>query len=193
MPSVTNVGRSRPDPLLTQRFPCHNPASQAKLLTGTTPYQSPQSEERIDMPSIAAVLKQEITRLARKETKAGTDILRRANIQYRHDIAQLKRQVSALENKLSYLENQERKRALKPVPKTTAEGRRFSARGLKTHRDKVGLSAANYADLVGVSPQTIYNWEHGKSRPRDEQLPAIVAVRSLGKRDAVRRVQLLRG
>ncbi len=56
-----------------------------------------------------------------------------------------------------------------------------------------GLSAADYADLVGVSAQTVYSWEQGKSKPRDTQLAALVAVRDLGKRDAWKRLELLNG
>jgi DNA-binding transcriptional regulator YiaG len=37
--------------------------------------------------------------------------------------------------------------------------------------------------LLGVSAQTVYNWEAGKARPRQQQLAAIAAVRKLGKRD----------
>ncbi len=145
------------------------------------------------MPSIAAVLKQEITRLARKEVKTQTETIRTASAQYRRDIAQLKRQVVGLSKQVAYLEQQERKRAAKGAPASNVEGRRFSARGLKTHREKVGLSAADYAMLVGVTGQTVYNWEQGKSKPRDEQLAALLAVRDLGKREALKRLELLEG
>ncbi len=145
------------------------------------------------MPSIAAVFRQEIIRLARKEVKAQTEAIRKANAQYRRDIAQLKRHAGALSKQVAYLEQQERKRAAKGTPKANVEGRRFSARGLKTHREKVGLSAADYAMLVGVTGQTVYNWEQGKSKPRDEQLAALLAVRKLGQREAWKRLELLSG
>ena len=145
------------------------------------------------MPSIAAVLKQEITRLARKEVKTQTATIHKASAQHRRDIAQLKRQVAGLSKQVAYLEQQERKRASKRAPSANVEGKRFSARGLKTHREKVGLSAADYAMLVGVTGQTVYNWEQGKSKPRDEQLAALVAVRDLGKREAWKRLELLEG
>ncbi len=145
------------------------------------------------MPSIAAVLKQEITRLARKEVKSQTETIRSANAHYRRDIAQLKRQVVGLLKQVTYLEQQERKRAAKGAPVAIAKGRRFSAHGLKTHRERVGLSADDYSQLVGVTAQTVYNWEQGKSKPRDEQLAALVAVRELGKREALKRLDLLDG
>ena len=145
------------------------------------------------MPSIAAVFKQEITRLARKEVKMQTEAIRRANTHHRRDIAQLKRQVVGLSKQVAYLVQQERKRVAKGTPVAIAEGRRFSAHGLKTHRERVGLSAADYSQLVGVTAQTVYSWEQGKSKPRDEQLAALVAVRKLGKREALKRLDLLEG
>ncbi len=143
------------------------------------------------MPSIAAVLKQEITRLARKEAKAQTATLHKANAQYRRDIARLKRQAAELSKQVGFLEKQERRRAAKGAPAVNVEGRRFSRRGLKTHRQKVGLSAGDYATLVGVTAQTIYNWENGKSRPRNEQLASLLAVREQGQREARKRLELL--
>ena len=141
------------------------------------------------MPNIATVLKQEITRLARKEAKAHVEPLRKANAQYRKDIAELKRQLGAMKKRVDYLDAQERKRLRKPVSVSEAEGRRFSPAGLKAHRHRLGLAAADYAELVGVSPQTIYNWEHGKSKPRKEQLAALAAIRRIGKREAQRRLE----
>lgn len=145
------------------------------------------------MSKIASVLKEEITRLARKETKGQTQALRKANVQYRHDIAQLKRQVDTLSKQVAFLQQQERKRTSKGIVEGGAEGKRFSRRGLVAHRRKMGLSAADYATLVGVSAQTIYNWELGKSKPREQQLAALVAVRALGKREAHKRLELLEG
>ena len=145
------------------------------------------------MSTLVSALKHEITRLARKEVAAGTEVLRKANAQYRRDIAQLKRQTDALSKQVAYLEQQEKKRVSKRVPVTSAKGKRFSRRGLATHRQIVGLSAADYATLVGVSAQTIYGWEQGKSKPRVQQLAALLAVRDLGKREAQKRLRLLEG
>ena len=141
------------------------------------------------MPNIANVLKDEITRLARKEAKAQVAPLKKANAQYRRDIAALKREMQATRRQLDLLRAQDRRRREKPVPASAAEGKRFSAAGLRSHRAKLDLAAADYAELVGVSPQTIYNWETGRSRPRAEQLAALAAVRGIGKREAERRLE----
>ncbi len=141
--------------------------------------------------SFAAALKQEITRLARKEIKADTASTRRAVAQFRRDIAELKRLAKSMERRLTILERQEKKRLGKSVSSNLAEGARFAPRWVRSHREKIGFSQADYASLVGVSPMTIYNWEHGKTKPGKEQLAALVAVRKLGKREAERRWELL--
>lgn len=142
------------------------------------------------MTTLATALKDEIRRLARKEIKAQTGRTAKAVAQYRRDIAQLKRQQRELERKLARLESQ----AGQPQPAPASElngDARFSARSVKAQRRRIGLSAADYAKLVGVSPLTIYNWENKKSRPRQEQLAALVALRGLGKREAEAKLQLL--
>ena len=120
--------------------------------------------------------------MARKEIKTETGATKQAVAQYRRDIASLKRQVRELEKKIGFLEDRERKRLEEPqTSEEELDNIRFSARSVKAQRRRLGLSAADYAKLIGVSPLTIYNWENGKSRPRQEQLAALVAVRGSGK------------
>jgi DNA-binding transcriptional regulator YiaG len=145
------------------------------------------------MADVAGVLKEEIRRLAKKEIKAETAATKQAVAQYRREIANLKRQVAEQQKKIAFLENREKKRLEEPQTDGVAENVRFSARSVKAQRDRLGLSAADYAKLVGVSPLTIYNWEKGKTRPRQEQLAALVAVRDIGKREAMSRLELLEG
>jgi DNA-binding transcriptional regulator YiaG len=136
------------------------------------------------MKTLAMALKNEIRRLARKEIKAQTGRIARAVTQYRREIALLKRQQRELQRKLAHLEAQSRKA---PPTSTAVElngAARFSARSLKAQRRRTALSAADYAKLVGVSPLSIYNWENQKSRPRKEQLAALIGLRGLGKREA---------
>jgi len=144
------------------------------------------------MADLANALKEEIRRLARKEIRAETGATKQAVAQYRREIASLKRQLRDQEKKIAFLEDRERGR-LKETPSTESveDNVRFSARSVAAQRKRLNLSAADYAKLVGVSPLTIYNWEHGKSRPRKEQLAALVAVRGIGKREAQRRLDLL--
>ena len=45
--------------------------------------------------------------------------------------------------------------------------------------------------LLGVSAQTVYNWEAKKATPRAAQLEAIAALRGIGKREAQSRLAAL--
>ena len=111
---------------------------------------------------------------------------------YRREIARLKRQQREHEKKIAFLEAQTRKNLQSNSGVAERNGdARFSARSVAAQRQRTGLSAVNYAKLVGVSPLTIYNWEHNKSRPRKEQFAALVALRGLGKREAQAKLSLL--
>ena len=143
------------------------------------------------MPNIASVLKGEIARVARKEVRGETQNLKSSSTQYRSDIVALKRRVLALERQLKGLSKAAAKKSSAITPVDPASTLRFSAKGLATKRQRLGLSAAEMAALLGVSAQSIYKWEDGKARPRTSQLPAIAAVRNMGKREAAARLESL--
>lgn len=145
------------------------------------------------MANLAATLKEEIQRLARKEIKAQTGTTKQAVTQYRREIAKLKRQFREQEKKIAFLEKQEQKRLGQPQAGEKPDGEvRFSAKSVKAQRSRLGLSALGYGKLVGVSPLTIYNWEQGKTRPQKAQLASLVAVRGIGKREALAKLELLK-
>ena len=135
------------------------------------------------MPNIASVLKDEVLRLARKEVRREVEGLKKASAQYRSDIAALKRQVAALEKQQARVEKKLPSKVAAEVEGEGATRFRFSAKRLAAMRGKLGLSAGDMGTLIGVSAQTIYNWEAEKTRPRQSQLAAIAAVRKLGKRE----------
>lgn len=143
------------------------------------------------MPNLATVLKDEIRRLARKEVKSETGVTKRASAQHRRDIAGLKRLLGNLSRRVAFLESQEKRRVARPVRERPAGQVRFSPRWVKAQRKRLGLSAADYGKLVGVSSLTVYNWEGGKAKPREDALARVAAVRSLGKREALQRLEML--
>ena len=142
------------------------------------------------MANLASLLKTEITRLARKEIRLEIESLKKASSAFRSDIAALKKQVRELQGQL--------KRAQKhvgTVPNASLEPvgeLRFRPSGMKAHRAKLGLSAKDYGLLVGASALSIYKWEDGKAKPRANALVKIAAVRDMGKREAMRKLDELR-
>jgi DNA-binding XRE family transcriptional regulator len=143
------------------------------------------------MPNIAAVLKGEISRLARKEIRGETHTLKKASAQYRRDIAEIKRRIFDLQRKLGPLQKVILKNAPSPAMPSGTNGARFTAKGLRSQRERLGLSAANYGKLVGVTGQTIYSWEHEIARPRRQQVARLAALRRIGKRAAQARLEEL--
>lgn len=148
------------------------------------------------MPNIAAVLKSEIARVARKELKSEIEQLRKSSARYRSDIAELKRRIATLESNVkAAAKGQGRsKRAVAAESGDSQEGGpalRFSAERFGAMRKKLGLSAKQLAALIGVSQLSVYKWEQGKARPRSAQLQAIAVVRGFGKREAQKRLEQL--
>jgi DNA-binding transcriptional regulator YiaG len=136
------------------------------------------------MPNIAAVLKSEISRLARKEVRGATGVLKRTVASQRSQIAVLKKQIAELEQKLRRASKAVTKMDVASASDEAPSKLRFSAKGLASQRKRLGLSAHDLGLLFGVSGQSIYHWEAGKARPRASQMPAIVALRKLGRRQA---------
>lgn len=142
------------------------------------------------MPNIASLLKSEITRIARKQVRAETQPLKNAIAPYRSEIAALKKRALSLEQQVRKLS----KVTAKAASTKEDEGdktHRFSAKGMSKNRQRLGLSAADFGKLIGASGLSVYKWEQGKNRPREKNIQAISAIRSIGKKEAVARLEQL--
>ena len=144
------------------------------------------------MPNIAVTLRQEITRLARREIRSQTQGLRKASAQFRRDIAELKRHASELKSEVGRLGRRAGKDVAPQITEADSARVRFTAKGVISQRKRLGISAADYGKLIGVTGHTIYKWEHGASRPRRAQLTALGSLRRLGKRVALARLEQMR-
>lgn len=145
----------------------------------------------MSMPNLATTLKAEIARVSRKEIRLETQAIKKASLQYRTDIVALKRKVLALERLVHRISKRAPPKvtALAELPDRTML--RFSAKGFATQRKRLGLSAAEMALLLDVSGQSIYKWEKGLARPQVRQMPAITALRTMGKKQATSRLNKL--
>src|SRR3984957_10038973 len=132
------------------------------------------------MPNIANVLREEIARISRRETRKETAVLKRASANYRREIAAIKRKMAGLAQSTARAARITGGEVSNDASKTS---HRFLASGFRTLRHRLGLSAAQMGALLGVSEQSIYNWETKVAVPRRAHLPAIAQLRSKGKRD----------
>ena len=139
------------------------------------------------MSNLASLLKDEITRLCRKEIKVQTAALKTASSAHRSDIAALKRRIASLEREMGKAGGTKTHPITSTRPVRSAKGRsapRFVAKGLVALRKRLGVTVEELAQLLDVSPQSIYNWQAKKSVPPKAQLEKLVAVRALTKREA---------
>lgn len=143
------------------------------------------------MTDIASALKAEIARLARKELRRETAALKKTVASHRSEIAELKRQVKELQ-KETRRSSKEPKSPETLSTDDASSAHRFSAKGFASLRQRLGLTAEEVGLLVGASGASVYNWERGKSHPREKHLAAIFSLRGLGKREATARVAQLR-
>lgn len=150
------------------------------------------------MPNIANLLKSEIARVARKEIRGETSSHKKAIAAYRSEIAALKRRLLDIEKQLKRVGRSPVNGA--SAASTAAQGDdgeprgrkvRFSATGLAAQRKRLGLSAEACGALIGATGQSVYKWEAGKARPRAKHLPAIAALRKMGKKEAAAQLAAL--
>lgn len=149
------------------------------------------------MPNIAAVLKSEIERVARKEVKSASGPLRDADKGRRTELLALRKRVAELERQVKQLARGMRParaaRAASPPQQEqdSQQDLRWRHDGFVAHRARLGVTQAEMARLIGCSALSVYKWETGQVRPRRAQLEAIAQVRKLSKAQAHARLEEL--
>lgn len=144
------------------------------------------------MPNIALVLKQEVSRIARKEVRQECASLQTQIRNLRDTVNKQKKTIEKLEKTISRLDGQIPKSS-KPIqaPIEAEEGKvrvRMSAASIKRIRDKFAVSQAQMGQLLGVSTNTIVRWEAGSSTPRDRYKLLLAELRGIGKREIKKRL-----
>lgn len=150
------------------------------------------------MANFSAVLKSEVSRLARRELRAETETLKKVVASQRSDIAALKRRTSELEKALKALTRLANSAGRNAATAKTdqsdedAGAFRFQAKGMASNRKRLGLSAEDFGLLVGASGQSVYLWERGETKPRPKAIAAIAGLRGIGKREVMARLATLK-
>ncbi len=140
------------------------------------------------MPNVAKVLKEEISRIARKEIKSAVARITKPTTKTRKAQAALKRRLAVLEKQAKQiLSVVNRLEAAQPkaAPEATSKIR-VTAKGMRSLRRKLRLSQGEFGRLLGVSEQAVYMWERGSGalRVRETTRTALLAIRGFGAREA---------
>jgi DNA-binding transcriptional regulator YiaG len=150
------------------------------------------------MPNIASVLKEEIQRLARKQVKAVVGPLRRDSIRLKKSVADLRRQIAALDRaSRDVLTRVAPIVETEQTQKTSEEAARLrpTSKSLEKLRKRLGLTQVQFGRLLGVSGQAVVRWAgmDGRVRMRRSTLSALAGIQRIGKREARRRLETIAG
>ena len=142
------------------------------------------------MSTFAKQFQEEIKRLARKELKEELIRLKAEN-------TDLKKSISDLRKRLDKMERSNRRVFRKVVapevlneaeesPRKDAGKARISSKTIITLRQRLGLTQAQLGKLLGVSGQSVYQWERKNDRLtlRSRALQAVVEAKSMGIKEA---------
>ena len=136
------------------------------------------------MPNVASILKQEISRVARKEAKSFFKTLPGSMGSLKKTVSEQKKRISVLEAKIAKFEKILAKDSKIALPKPEElEHSRLGAKNIVKLRKKLELTRAEMAKLVGASTNSVFLWENGKATPRAAAKAKIIALRGLGKRE----------
>jgi transcriptional regulator with XRE-family HTH domain len=145
------------------------------------------------MVNLASVLKAEIRRLARSEARAAVSEIKKSLVKEKQRSAQLRKQLAEQKKEIAALRRGAAApaRAAAPAAEEGGANLRWRKDTIAVLRKKHDLSQAALAKLVGVGLNTVWSWEKGRTAPRRKQLEAIAAVRGMGKRELLARLQEL--
>lgn len=144
------------------------------------------------MPNYNRVFQEEVRRLARKEFKQTAVKLMKEVAALKRTITDQKRRIATLERDNKRLVRHmaaRREMEIKPE-RTEIERARITSAQVRRVRQRLGLTQAQFAKLLGVSGQAVYQWEskEGRLRLRSGPRAAFIEARKLGAREARRRL-----
>jgi DNA-binding transcriptional regulator YiaG len=133
------------------------------------------------MPTLAAVLRSDVRRVARGEIEKTLRALRKLQAQ----VTKLDR--SAREQRRSLLSLERRLERLKQRRANGRGPRRGSlvpAHAIRSTRSRLKMTRVQFAKLIGVSPGSIFGWETGRSSPRSKSVVRLAEARKMGQKAA---------
>ena len=140
------------------------------------------------MPNIGKVLKDEIARISRKEVKSAIGGLGKSNVNLKKIVADLKKRVASLEKENRRLVAEAKKARPEPTqkPPKEQEKARFTSKGIRSLRNRLKLTQADFGKLVGSTTHAVYLWEkkEGALNLREKTKAALLSIRGMGARDA---------
>ena len=140
------------------------------------------------MSNIAKALKEEISRISRKEAKSAVDPIAKSSSDLKKTVADLKRRIAALEKEnkrlLAGVKNDKSVKSVEPSEE--AKKAKITSTTIRNLRKRLGLSQAHFGKLARVTTGAVYLWEtkEGPLSLREKTKAALHSIRGLGAKEA---------
>jgi DNA-binding transcriptional regulator YiaG len=139
------------------------------------------------LAKIEMAIKDAIARGARKQVRAAATPLRRDVRRLRQALREVRAQLAGLREVAARWTASHAGREWQPaVSEEEARAARLSPSLIRKLRQRLALSQAAVARLVGVSPAAVVQWERGRATPAGKNRAALVGLLRLGRREAKR-------
>ncbi len=136
------------------------------------------------MSNLNLVFRKEVSRIVSRETRGVVDPLVAKVLALKKEIAEQKQMLKVLvENAGLQSKIVSVKDKIKPLPEEALGNVRIGGGLIKKMRSKLKMSRVILAKMLGVSQNSVYQWESGKVRPRKQVIARLVALRNMGKKD----------
>ena len=144
------------------------------------------------MAEYMTAFKSEVSKLVRKEIKKPLAQLKADTVKMKKNIAELRKEVAELKKasrsiakETKFVEQlRQEKEAAQENP--TTDKMRIKGSMIRRLREKLDISQAELATLLGVTGQCIYQWERKQNemlrRLRNDSKAALLEVRKMGKK-----------
>ena len=144
------------------------------------------------MSNIAKALKEEISRISRKEAKGAAAPIATSNAGLRKTVSDLKKRVAALEKENRHLLAGVKREKSAKAPELSREPKkaRITSKTIRSLRSRLGLSQADFGKLAGVTTHAVYLWENkeGQLNLRDKTKAAFLSIKGMKAREAKERL-----
>jgi DNA-binding XRE family transcriptional regulator len=158
-----------------------DPSSASQGLT------QPENPGGLSLAKIEMAIRDAIARGARKQVRSAATPLRRDVRRLRQAVRELRAQLAALREVAARWTESHAGRGWQPVvSEDEARAARLSPGLIRKLRNRLALSQAAVARLVGVSPAAVVQWEQGRATPAGKNRAALVGLRRVGRRQAKR-------
>ena len=142
------------------------------------------------MPDVAIVLKEEISRIARKEIRVRVDPLKKQVVDLRRRLRAAETTILQLQKTTNKTTNTVSRQSGAIVPDVEETRQiRISPNSVKKLRTRLRLTQAQMAQLVDVSTNTVVRWEQGTSSPRGGSRAVIASMRSMGVKQVKKQLE----